>query len=218
MDIISRMVPLVLEGGKTTLGVFAFTLLFSLPLALPVALCRISKIGAVRKITAAYIYVMRGTPLLLQLMFVFFGLPLIPVVGLTLGRYTSILVAFVLNYTAYYSEILRGGIQSMDPGQWEAGKMLGLSKSYTFLKIILPQVLKRTWPAIANEIITLVKDTSLVYVLGVMDILKAAKSVSNATSSILPYVYIGVIYLVAIGILTVILERIEGKLQHETEY
>lgn len=197
---------------KTTAAVFAMTLVFSSLLCIPVAWARLSRHLIISKIAEIYIYIMRATPLLLQLMFVFFGLPLLPL-PITLGRYSSIFLAFILNYTAYFAEILRGGIQSVDPGQWEAGKVLGLSKVYTFFKVILPVVIQRSFPAFSNEVITLVKDTSLVYILGVMDILKAAKSVSNSMSSILPYVYVGVVYLIIVGILTVILKRMERKMQ-----
>ena len=124
-----------------------------------------------------------------------------------------IFIAFILNYTAYFAEILRGGIQSVDPGQWEAGKVLGLSKPYTFFKVILPVVIQRSFPAYSNEVITLVKDTSLVYILGVMDILKAAKSVSNTMSSILPYIYVGVVYLIVVGLLTLLLRYSERKIE-----
>ena len=176
------------------------------------AWARLSRNPIISKLAAMYIYIMRATPLLLQLMFVFFGLPLLPA-GITLGRFTSIFLAFVLNYTAYLAEILRGGIQSVDPGQWEAGKVLGLSKGYTFFKVILPVVIQRSFPAYSNEVITLVKDTSLVYILGVMDILKAAKSVSNTMSSILPYVYVGIVYLIVVGLLTLLLRHTERKIE-----
>ncbi|WP_322627797.1 amino acid ABC transporter permease [Aedoeadaptatus coxii] len=212
MEILQRLIPLLNEGMKTTASVFAMTLLVSAILCVPVAWARLSCHLIISKIAAIYIYIMRATPLLLQLMFVFFGLPLLPI-PLKLGRFTSIFIAFILNYTAYFAEILRGGIQSVDPGQWEAGKVLGLSKPYTFFKVILPVVIQRSFPAYSNEVITLVKDTSLVYILGVMDILKAAKSVSNTMSSILPYVYVGVVYLIIVGILTVILNKMERKIQ-----
>ena len=212
MEILQRLIPLLNEGMKTTASVFAMTLLVSAILCVPVAWARLSRHLIISKIAAIYIYIMRATPLLLQLMFVFFGLPLLPI-PLKLGRFTSIFIAFILNYTAYFAEILRGGIQSVDPGQWEAGKVLGLSKPYIFFKVILPVVIQRSFPAYSNEVITLVKDTSLVYILGVMDILKAAKSVSNTMSSILPYVYVGVVYLIIVGILTVILNKMERKIQ-----
>ena len=213
MEVLQRLLPLLGEGIRTTAAVFFVTLLCSAVLSLPVALARLSKNPILSRLAALYIYIMRGTPLLLQLMFVFFGLPLLPVGAIALGRYSAIFLAFVLNYTAYFAEILRGGIQSVDPGQWEAGKVLGLSKSYTFFKVILPVVISRSFPALSNEVITLVKDTSLVYILGVMDILKAAKSVSNTMSSILPYVYVGVLYLVIVGALSILLRNMERKIE-----
>ena len=212
MEALERLIPLLGEGMKVTASVFAVTIVLSSFLCIPVAWARLSRNPIISKIAAIYIYIMRATPLLLQLMFVFFGLPLLPA-GITLGRFTSIFLAFVLNYTAYLAEILRGGIQSIDPGQWEAGKVLGLSKPYTFFKVILPVVIQRSFPAYSNEVITLVKDTSLVYILGVMDILKAAKSVSNTLSSILPYIYVGVVYLIVVGLLTLLLRHVERKIE-----
>lgn len=212
MEVIERLLPLLGEGMKTTASVFAITLIASSILCIPVAWARLSRHSIISKIATIYIYIMRATPLLLQLMFVFFGLPLLPL-PITLGRFSSIYLAFVLNYTAYFAEILRGGIQSVDPGQWEAGKVLGLSRSYTFFHVIFPVVVQRSFPAFSNEVITLVKDTSLVYILGVMDILKAAKSVSNTMSSILPYVYVGIVYLIVVGILSVLLRKAERKME-----
>lgn len=202
------------EGSKTTWGVFFITLIFSLPLCSIVAGLRMSKNSIVSNITAFYIYLMRGTPLMLQLMFIFFGLPLVPYLGIVLDRYTAIYIAFVLNYTAYFAEIFRAGVISIPIGQYEASKVLGFSKTHTFLKVILPQVIRNTIPAFSNEIITLVKDTSLVYVLGVTDILKVAKSVSNTYSSFTPYLLVGAIYLVFIAILTRLLSRIEKKFNY----
>lgn len=215
MDVLRMLVPLLKEGLATSLSVFFITLILSLPLGLPVALARLSNNRIVSAITGAYIYLMRGTPLLLQLMFIFFGLPMIPYVGITLGRYTSIYVAFVLNYTAYFAEIFRGGIEAVDPGQWEGAKVLGLNKTFAFRKIILPQVIRPVYPSISNEVITLVKDTSLVYILGVMDILKAAKSVSNSLSTITPYIYAGLIYLAMVFVLERILNHIERRISYE---
>lgn len=202
------------EGAATTMSVFFVTLIVALPLSIPVALLRLSPNKTISKITAFYIYLMRGTPLMLQLMFIFFALPLIPVVGIALERYTAIYAAFVLNYAAYYAEIIRGGVQAVPKGQWEAAKVLGLRKAYTFRKIIFPQVLKTVIPALSNEVITLVKDTSLVYVLGVTDVLKVAKSVSNTYSTFVPYILVGVIYLVIIALLTRLLSHIEKRVSY----
>jgi polar amino acid transport system permease protein len=173
-----------------------------------------SKNKIVSKVTGIYIYIMRGTPLLLQLMFIFFGFHYIPVIGFAFGRYQAILVAFVLNYTAYFAEIFRGGINAIDIGQIEASTVLGLSKRFTFMKVILPQVLKNVMPSIGNEVITLVKDTSLVYILGVADILKAAKSVSNTYSTFIPYIFVGIIYLIITAVLTRFLNNIENKFNY----
>lgn len=214
MKVFEMLLPLLKEGIPTTFLVFFITLIFSLILSLPVAILRLSKNKIISKIVEFYIYLMRATPLLLQLMFIFFGLPMISG-GITLGRFSAIYLAFILNYTAYFAEILRGGIISIDKGQWEASRVLGLSKSFAFRKIIFPQVIRPVFPSIANEIITLIKDTSLVYVLGVMDILKAAKSVSNSLSTILPYIYVAFIYLVFVWVVEKILKKMEIKFQFE---
>lgn len=209
--VLRMLVPMALEGLKVTLGVFAVTLIMSLPLAIVVAKLRMSKNKMISKITGTYIYIMRGTPLLLQLMFIFFGYYRVPYIGYPFSREQAIVIAFVLNYTAYFAEIFRGGINSIDVGQNEASLVLGLSKTHTFMKIILPQVIKNVMPSIGNEVITLVKDTSLVYILGSSDILKAARSVSNVYAAFSPYIYIGIVYLIIIAILTKLLDKIENK-------
>ena len=212
--VLRMLVPMALEGLKVTLGVFALTLIMSLPLAIVVAKLRMSKNKIISKIIGIYIYIMRGTPLLLQLMFIFFGFYRIPYVGYPFTREQAIIIAFVLNYTAYFAEIFRGGINSIDVGQHEASLVLGLSKTHTFIKIILPQVIKSVMPSIGNEIITLVKDTSLVYILGSSDILKAARSVSNVYAAFSPYIYIGLVYLAITAILTKVLDKIENKFNY----
>ena len=209
--VLRRLVPMALEGVKVTLGVIAVTLIMSLPLAIVVAKLRMSKNRIISKITGTYIYIMRGTPLLLQLMFIFFGFYRVPYIGYPFSREQAIVIAFVLNYTAYFAEIFRGGINSIDVGQHEAALVLGLSKTRTFMRIILPQVIKNVLPSIGNEVITLVKDTSLVYILGSSDILKAARSVSNVYAAFSPYIYIGMVYMVIIAILTRILDKIESR-------
>lgn len=212
--VLRMLVPMALEGLKVTLGVFILTLAVSLPLAIVVAKLRMSKNKIISKITGIYIYIMRGTPLLLQLMFIFFGFYRVPYIGYTFSREQAIIIAFVLNYTAYFAEIFRGGINSIDIGQHEGSLVLGLSKTHTFIKIILPQVIKNVMPSIGNEIITLVKDTSLVYILGSSDILKAARSVANVYAAFSPYIYVGLIYLVIIAVLTKILDKIENKFNY----
>lgn len=212
METIERLLPLLSEGLLNSSKVFIITLLVSLILAVPISVARLSKNKLLSAFVGFYIYIMRATPLLLQLMFIFFGLAMIPKIGISLDRFSSIYLAFILNYTAYFAEIYRGGIQSISKGQWEGAKVLGLSKPYTFISVIFPQALNRVFPSIANEVISLVKDTSLIYILGVTDILKAAKSVSNTMASILPYVYVGIIYLIIVAILTKILEKVEKKI------
>ena len=214
MKVFDMLIPMTIEGMRITIGVFLVTLIISLPLSLITSKLRMSKNKVVSKVTGIYIYIMRGTPLLLQLMFIFFGFHYIPVIGFAFGRYQAILVAFVLNYTAYFAEIFRGGINAIDIGQIEASTVLGLSKRFTFMKVILPQVLKNVMPSIGNEVITLVKDTSLVYILGVADILKAAKSVSNTYSTFIPYIFVGIIYLIITAVLTRFLNNIENKFNY----
>ena len=202
----------ILDGLGMTLGVFALSLILSFPLGIVVAILRLSKVRVVRKITEIYIWILRGTPLLLQIMLVFFGLPTI---GIAFGRFDSILIAFVLNYAAYFGEIIRSGIQSIEKGQRESAEILGFSSWQINMKIILPQVIKRTLPSIGNEVITLVKDTSLVYAVGQNDILKYAKGVANSTGSLVPYVLAGVIYLVLTYVITKVFNEIEKKVNYE---
>lgn len=214
MKVFEMLIPMTIEGLKTTIGVFLVTLIFSIPLSIIVAKLRMSKNKTIANITGSYIYIMRGTPLLLQLMFIFFGFHYVPVIGFAFGRYQAIFIAFILNYTAYFAEIFRGGINSINIGQVEASTVLGLTKTATFMKVILPQVIKNVMPSIGNEVITLVKDTSLVYILGVSDALKAAKSVSNTYSTFVPFIFIGLVYLIIIAFLTKLLGNIEKKFSY----
>lgn len=214
MKIFKMLIPLTFSGLKTTIGVFIVTLAVSVPLSILVAKLRMSKHKLIAKVTGIYIYIMRGTPLLLQLMFIFFGFHFVPYIGYAFSRYQAIYIAFILNYTAYFAEIFRGGIGTIDLGQYEAGEVLGLDRRYTFFKIILPQVIKNVMPSVGNEVITLVKDTSLVYILGVSDILKAAKSVSNTYSTFIPYIFTGLLYLLITAVLTRILAVIEKKFSY----
>lgn len=198
----------MIEGLKITLAVFFITLIISIPLGITIAFLRLSKNKIISKIANIYILIMRGTPLLLQLVFVYFGLPLI---GIVFDRFDSVIVAFSLNYAAYYAEIFRGGIESIDRGQYEGAFVLGFSKFEMYKKIIFPQVIKRVLPAMSNEIITLIKDTALVYAIGLNDILRIAQIAQNQKASILPLVQAGAIYLVLISILTIIFKKIENK-------
>ena len=151
---------------------------------------------------------MRGTPLLLQLVFVFFGLPLM---GIVFDRFDAVIVAFSLNYAAYFAEIFRGGIQSIDKGQYEGAFVLGFSKFDMYRRIVFPQVIKRVLPAMSNEVITLIKDTAIVYAIGLNDILRIAQIAQNRQASIVPLIEAGAVYLVLIGILTIMFKKIENK-------
>lgn len=211
METIMQLMPSMMDGLKTTLILSVITLLLSLPLSVIIALLRIHALKPIRLIVSLYIYVMRGTPLLLQLMFIFFGLPYMNIV---LERESAAALAFVLNYTAYFAEIVRGGLQSIDKGQYEAAKILGMSKKNTFFKIILPQVIKNILPAMGNETITLIKDTSLVYILGLGDLLRAGKIAANTMSSMIPFMLVGIIYLVVIAALTKTFVQLEKRFSY----
>lgn len=211
MDYIIEVLPFLLDGFKTTLWVFGVTAIFSIPLGLIVCLLRLSKIKVISLLMQVYILIMRGTPLLLQITFIFFGLPIL---GIVLNRELATAIAFILNYAAYFAEIFRGGINSIDKGQFEAAKVLKLSKSTTYFGIIFPQVFKTVFPSLGNELITLVKDTSLVYILGLGDILRAARTLSNKDASLIPLFIAGSMYLIFIGILTLILRRVESKFEY----
>lgn len=199
MDYILGLMPQILEGLKVTLEIFILTLILSIPLGIVIGLMRTSKSKILNKLSGAYVLIMRGTPLLLQIIVVFFGLPL---VGITFDRFSSAIIAFVLNYGAYFGEIFRAGIQSVDEGQIEAAEVLGITPKDTFFRIILPQAFKAVLPPVANEITTLVKDTSLVYIVGMDDLLKIGKIASNRDVSLVPLIVVGVVYLIVIGILS----------------
>lgn len=203
--------PQVLEGLKVTMEIFLLTLILSIPLGVLVALGRLSKIKIINKLTGFYVLIMRGTPLLLQIVFIFFGLPNFNIV---IDRFPAAIIAFTLNYAAYFGEIFRAGISSVDIGQNEASQVLGLSKKDTFFRIILPQAFKTILPPIANEIVTLVKDTALVYVIGIDELLRVGKIACNRDSSLLPLLIIGIVYLILIGIFTKIFDKIEKKYQY----
>lgn len=199
------------RGLAVTLQVFALTLIFSLPLAVGIAQLRLSSNKILSFLAGKYIYIMRATPLLLQAMFIFFGLPFI---GLTMERMPAVVTAFSLNYAAYFAEIFRGGIQAIPKGQYEAAKVLGLKKFTAFRKIILPQVVKIILPSLSNEVITLIKNTSLVYILGMSDILKVSKSISNTYASFFPYIFAALTYLLLVALLSWIFRGFEKCLAY----
>ena len=202
----------ILGGLEVTLSVFFVTLILSLPLGVLVAICRLSKIKPLKKAAEIYIWILRGTPLLLQIIFVYFGLPL---VGINFERLNAVYFAFVLNYAAYFGEIFRSGIQSIERGQTEAAAILGFRPWQIYMKIILPQVIKRTLPSIGNEVITLVKDTSLVYIVGQSEILKVAKGIANRDVTLIPYLIAGVVYLVLTYVITKLFTLLEKKVNYE---
>ncbi len=206
-----ELMPQLLQGFGTTLKIFILTLIMSIPLGLIIALGRISKFGFIRWITGIYVLIMRGTPLMLQIIFIFFGLPLLEI---SIARFPAAILALVLNYGAYFAEIFRSGIQSIDKGQYEGAYVLGLSNKHIFFRIILPQAFKRILPPVSNEIITLVKDTALIYVVGLDELLKVGTIALNRTASLFPLVMVGAIYLLFIGLLTEILSNVEKKFSY----
>ncbi len=207
---ILEILPSLLSGLQSTMFIFIIVLIVSIPLGFLVAAIHHFSGLAIKKFIKSYIYLMRGTPLLLQLMFIFFGLPYI---NIKMGRITAVLLAMILNYAAYYAEIFRGGINSIDKSQFEAAKVLGLSKSYSFIKIIAPQTLRNSFTAVGNEVISLLKDTSLIYILGLNDLLKASKTMANYKASLLPFVFAGIIYLLLTALLSKILNKVERRLE-----
>lgn len=210
-DTFMNLINPLLDGLGVTLTFFILTLVFALPLGLLLCFGKTSKIAPLRWFCSGYILLFRGTPLLLQLIFFFFGLP---VIGITISREAAVVVAFSLNYAAYFAEIYRGGLLSISRGQYEAAQVLGLKKSTTFAKIILPQIVKRILPPISNEIITLVKDTSLVYAIAVSDLIKEAKTIMLRDMNLMPLVVAAVFYLLLTTIFTFILNKCEKKLSY----
>lgn len=208
MNYIYSLMPAMMEGLMSTLQVFILTLILSIPLGILVALCRASNVKVISSIAEFYIWIMRGTPLLLQLVFIFFGLP---VIGITFDRLIAVLIAFVLNYGAYFGEIFRCGIEAVDKGQYEAAAALGLNPSKTFRLIVFPQMMKVVLPSITNEVITLVKDTSLIYVVGLSELLRVGKVASNRDASLVPLVVVGVLYLLLTAILTKVFTELEKR-------
>ena len=203
------------EGMIVTVEIFVLTLLFSLPLGLLVCFGRMSKNAILRNLMRVYISVLRGTPLMLQLMVVFYGPYFAFGISLTNSyRFIAVVIGFVLNYAAYFAEIYRAGIESMPSGQYEAAKVLGYSRSQTFFKIILPQVVKRILPPITNEVITLVKDTSLAFVLAVSEMFTVAKAIVAAQKAMTAFVAAGVFYYVFNLLVAMGMEKVERKLNY----
>ena len=203
----------LLNGFGTTVKLFALTLVFALPLGLVFSFCSMSKFKPLSALMKIFIWIIRGTPLMLQLIVVFYGPGLI--FGLNgLDRFPAVLIAFVINYSCYFSEIYRGGIESIPKGQYEAGQVLGMTKTQIFFKVVLLQVIKRIIPPMSNEIITLVKDTSLSRIIAVYEIIWSAQVYIKSAGLIWPLFYTGAFYLIFNGILTVVFRKIEKKLDY----
>ncbi len=197
------------EGMLRTSAIFFLTVLFSMPLGMIVMLLRRSRFSVVRWIMKIYIAVMRGTPLMLQLLAWYFGPYYLFGMSIRGYRFTAIIIGFTMNYAAYFAEIYRGGIEAIPNGQYEAADVLGYNKVQTFFKIILPQVIKTILPAITNEVITLVKDTSLAFALAYNEMFALAKQIAASQTSFTPYVVAGVFYFIANYLVAFIMERIE---------
>ncbi|CZQ85681.1 MULTISPECIES: amino acid ABC transporter permease [Trichococcus] len=208
MDLIQTILPSLLDGLKMTLTLFFIIGISSIPLGFLIAVIRVYGPKWLGFLIQIYVFIMRGTPLLLQLMFVFFGLPLI---GITLDRFSAAILAYMINYAAYYAEIFRGGITAVPKGQFEAISVLGIGKVRGFFKIIIPQVTKIVLPSVGNEVIALVKDTSLVYVIGLGELLRAGQIAANTYASLVPFLAVGIVYLSVTAVITVLLNKLESK-------
>ena len=211
MDLIT-MLKTMLDGMGGTCAIFFLTLLFALPLGMVVALLRMSKVKVISSITRAVISVLRGTPLMLQLIVFYYGPGLLTKGEFMLACEPAVYLTFIFNYACYFSEIFRGGIESIPTGQYEACKVLGMTKTETFFRVILLQVIKNVVPPISNEVITLVKDTSLARIITYNEIIFVAESYIRGSGILWPLLYSGVFYLVASGLLTILFNKIEKRL------
>ena len=207
-----QLIMQMLEGTVTSLQVFFLTFIFSLHIGFVVAKGRMSRNFLLRGIVNLYIQIMRGTPLILQLIFVYFA-PYY-VIGMSYDRFTAVIVAFVLNYSAYFAEIYRSGLQSIEKGQYEASKVLGFSKAHTFFYIVLPQVIKRILPSLGNEVVTLVKDTALAQTIGVSELFRVAQNAASRMFSTMPIFIAGVFYFVMNYIVSKLFDFFEKKLNY----
>ncbi len=208
MDYIIRIIPQMFEGSIVTAQIFFCTIILSLPLGLLLSLGRASNFKPLQALIAFYVWIMRGTPLMLQLLFFYFALP---AVGIRFDDFTAAMIAFVLNYGAYFCEIFRSGIQAIPKGQYEAAHTLGMNYVQTMRRIIMPQVFRIILPPVSNETITLVKDTSLVYVLAMNDLMRTTRNLVQRDFDITPFLVAGVFYLLATLILTIMFEKLENR-------
>lgn len=209
-NIVTTILPSLLNGLKLTLLLFIVVLVISVPVGFLIGILRVFGPKWLQAIIEIYVFIMRGSPLMLQLMVIFFGLPYI---GVSLDRFTAAILAYVINYAAYFAEIFRGGISAVPDGQYESISVLGIGKIRGFRRIILPQVINIVLPSIGNEVISLVKDTSLVYVIGLGELLRAGNIAANTYASLVPYLVAGVIYLMITAILTFVLRNLEKQLK-----
>lgn len=214
--IISILKPM-LEGAQMTVLLFLIAIVVSIPLGFVLTLAVGSSFKPLSLLAQGYIYVMRGTPLLLQLLFICFGLPMLPVIGeyLVLDRFVAACLGFILNYAAYFAEIFRGGLLAIDKGQYEASQVLGLNKWQTLTRVILPQMFRIALPAVANESVTLVKDTALLYAVAVPELLHFAQTAVNRDFTIVPFFVAGIIYLIMTLLLTMVFKWLEKRFKFE---
>ena len=210
-----RLVGTLSGGFGNTLIVFFATLVFSIPLGMLVAMLRMNRHRVISMPVSLYILVMRGTPLMLQIFAIYFAIPMLT--GTNLNRMTATILAFSLNYAAYFAEIFRGGIQSIPVGQYEASQVLGLTRTQTFFHVVLPQVAKRVLLPVSNEVITLVKDTSLANIIAVGELFRAAKNEASRTASIEPLFVAGVFYLIMNGLVTLLFGYLNRRLSYYKE-
>jgi polar amino acid transport system permease protein len=217
VDYLIKILKPMLEGAQATVLLFLIAIVVSIPLGFLLTLAVKSSFKPISWLAQIYIYVMRGTPLLLQLLVITFGLPMIPVIGeyLILDRFVAASLGFILNYAAYFAEIFRGGLLSIDKGQYEASKVLGFNKWQTLMKIILPQMFRNALPAVANESVTLVKDTALLYAVAVPELLHFAQTAVNRDFTIVPFFVAAIIYLIMTLLLTLFFKWLEKRFKFE---
>ena len=208
------MIQKMSEGLGRSCAIFFLTLLFSLPLGLIIAFLRMSRVGVVRRVAQVYISILRGTPLMLQLLAVTYGPFYLFGAGVARNKLVPIIIAYAMNYAAYFAEIYRGGIESMPAGQYEAATVLGYGKFRTFMRIILPQVVKRILPSVTNEVITLVKDTSMAFTVAYQEMFSIGKQIANSQTSFMPFIIAGVFYYIFNSLVAFVMNHFEKKLNY----
>jgi polar amino acid transport system permease protein len=217
LDYLITILKPMLEGAQMTILLFIIAIVVSIPLGFLLTLAVDSRFKPLSVLAQGYVYVMRGTPLLLQLLFICFGLPMLPIVGeyLVFDRFVAACIGFILNYAAYFAEIFRGGLLAIDKGQYEASQVLGLNKWQTLTRVILPQMFRIALPAVANESVTLVKDTALLYAVAVPELLHFAQTAVNRDFTIVPFFVAGIIYLIMTLFLTLVFKGLEKRFKFE---